>query len=199
MSVVKYMILFVWFAGCCAAQEERPTGISERLFSDPERMVFDSIYGNSIATGHILENPDRFREPLREFAAKTEEPGPLISAAHLAYGLLSDDEFFQIAEKALARLPENGGDLVTEYREGLEKLIEKKKLETNTAQNQSNNTPGTATQGRKVNAESGNFFDAKESEGGLSGLPTWPLIAIVAAILGIVILLVRAFMRGRAS
>ncbi len=199
MKSVQFTMLLVWLTSCCFAQEQRPDGISERLFSDSARMVEDSIYGNSIAGRYIVKNPERFREPLKEFAAETEKPGPLISAAHLAYGILPDEEFFRIAEKAIAKLPVDGGELVNEYRDRLEKLIQKKKGEISSREAVPMDTEPAGPPAQEANGERSPSLEVREREGDSSGLPTWVLIAVVAAILGIMVLLIRTFLRGRAS
>ena len=193
INLAAFLSLFI-----CSAQEDRPEGISERLFSDSARMVEDSIYGNSIAGRYIVRNPERFREPLREFAASSNEPGPLISAAHLAFGILSDEEFFEIAEKALNSIPDSGGYPADEARSRMVELIQKKKSEINELDERSGREPDSSKHLKSGSAEP---LPVDEIANGLGspGIPKWALFLGIIAVLAILLLLLRAFLRGRAS
>ena len=197
MKTATVSLTAFFFICLCSAQEERPEGISERLFSDSARMVEDSIYGNSIAGRYIVRNPERFREPLREFAASTEEPGLLISAAHLAFGILSDDEFFEIAEKALNSIPDSGGYPVEEARSGISALIQKKKAEIKERDERRIEPETHVSQNRKGGSALRSSIEEEAKGSDSPALPKWPLLLGTIAILAI--LLIRAIMRGRAS
>lgn len=192
-------VIAICIAWTCLAQVEKPDGIPDWIFADPKEMVLDSLYGNSIARRYITDHPERFREPLKEIVAAKEDFGPLFSAALLASGILTDDEFFAVADKALRCLPPNDDALVDEYRTRLVDLVEQRKSEI-----RGSASAGTLEETRRQQGTSPEETGARHATNTLPsgsqptlGRPLFVMIAVAA--LGILVLLIRALLRRRPS
>ena len=113
--------------GLFAQDQSLPSGIPERLASDPIGMIGEAISDNRIAFRYVIEHPDGYREPLKKFVSRTDSPRELYGCVEVAFSLLEPEEFTPVAEKALKSISFGESDLVREARVRIQDMMESKR------------------------------------------------------------------------